>query len=545
MKFYDIIPLGDDMLYIDGINLRYLIKELDERLKGKKVSRIIQYDNSSFSLFFGKENLYFSTNPSLPLVYLKEDKELAPEKPMNFSLSLKKFLLTAQIKEIKQITYDRIIEISFGKVDELGDYKEYKLLAELMGKHSNIFILDKENKIMDLLKKFTLEESSARLLMPNAPFEELNLDNKLTYNKVNEEIFNRVKGNLSKEVQGFGKFNNEKCETFEIFSHIIEEKMKPTVYFNEDKILFASFVPYEKFEENKSINFDSCNELINYYTIKTMSNNFISELKKELEKALKNRMKKHEKILVNLKKDQNEMDKYDRFKELGDILAANLYSVKTRMKAIEVYDFYKDMNIIIELDEKFSPQENLDSYYKRYNKGKRGVVHALQREKTITEELNYFKELQFFLENAKSVEVLKDLKIEFMEKGIIPKKKEKGKIKKVIVQPPVEIIEDFRVYYGRNNKENDYITFKIADSDDLWFHIKDLPGSHIIIKDSPENPSETLLLEVAKLCALNSKVNKGNRVRIDYCKKKYVKKPKGASLGGVIYSNEKSIFIDI
>ena len=134
------------MLYIDGINLRFLVKELHEKLKGKKVSRIIQYDNLSFSLFFGKDNLYFSINPSLPLIYLKENKELAPEKPLNFSLSLKKFLLSAQTEKIEQLDYDRIVIMSFSKTDELGDFKEYRLIIGLTGKHSNIFILDKEKE---------------------------------------------------------------------------------------------------------------------------------------------------------------------------------------------------------------------------------------------------------------------------------------------------------------------------------------------------------------------------------------------------------------
>ena len=533
------------MLYIDGMNLRYLVKELNEKLIGKKISRVIQYDNLSFSLFLGKDNLYFSINPNLPLVYIKDDKELAPEKPMNFSLSLKKFLLSAQVKEIKQKKFDRIVEIVFGKVDELGDYKEYSLLIELMGRHSNIFILDKNYKILDLMKKSTLEESSQRLLMQNAPYEELILDDKLSYEDVDKETFEKIKGKLSKEVQGFGKYNNDKCIDFEIFKNLVNEKVKPTVYYEENKIVFSSFLQYEAFETFEKISFESCNELINYYTEKTLSNNYISELKKELEKTLKNRIKKHEKILTNLIKDQEEMDKFERYKELGDILAANLYAIKPRMKKVEVYDFYRNENILIDLDEKLSPQQNLDTYYKRFNKGKRGVLHAIEREKLIKEELQYFEELMFYLENAKRVEVLKDLKDEFIEKGLLAKKKQKGKIKKALINPPFEIIEDYKVYYGRNNKENEFITFKLAGSEDLWFHIKDLPGSHVVIKDSQELISENLVLEVARLCALNSKVSRGNRVRIDYCKKKYVKKPKGFALGGVIYSNEKSVFIDI
>ena len=533
------------MLYIDGINLRFLVKELHEKLKGKKVSRIIQYDNLSFSLFFGKDNLYFSINPSLPLIYLKENKELAPEKPLNFSLSLKKFLLSAQIEKIEQLDYDRIVIMSFSKIDELGDFKEYRLIIELTGKHSNIFILDKENKILDLAKKFSLEESSLRLLMPHAPYEEPKVDDKVLYNTVDEETFNRIKGNLSREVQGFGKFNNEKCTDYNIFSNILNEAVTPTIYYENNKIIFASFLTYDKFAHLESETFESCNELINYYTEKTLSNNFISALKKELDKGLHSRIKKHEKILGNLKKDQNEMDKYDRLKEIGDILAANLYAIKPRSKMVEAYDFYKNINIFIDLDEKRTPQQNLDSYYKRYNKGKRGVVHAIEREKLISEELRYFNELLFFLDKAENVEVLKDLKEEFMQNGILPKKQIKGKLKKVIINPPFEIIEDSRVYYGRNNKENEYITFKLADGDDLWFHIKDLPGSHVIIKTNLEVTTESLILETAKLCAANSKVSKGNRVRIDYCKKKFVKKPKGSAVGNVIYSNEKSIFIDI
>lgn len=533
------------MLYIDGINLRYLIDELNTRLKDKRVSRIIQYDNLSLSMLFGKENLYFSTNPNLPIVYIKDGKDIAPEKPLSFSLSLKRFLISATLVKIEQLNSDRIIVFYFSKLDELGETKEYKLLVELTGKHSNIFILDKENKILDLLKKFSLEESSLRLLLPNAPYEQPIVTEKMNYKDIDEETFEKIVGNLSMHIEGFGKFTNEKCTNYEIFKNLANESANPTIYYNDEKILLGSFVPFEKFELNQKMVFETCHDMINYYTEKTVSNNFISTLKKELEKALNNRIKKHEKILVNLKKDQSEADKFDRYKELGDILAANLYAIKGSKKSVELYDFYKEQDVIIELNEKLSPQANLDTYYKRYNKGKRGITHAIQREITIAGELEYYNSLKFYLEKAESIEVLKELKDEFIDSNLITKKKDKSKVKKAGINPPSIEIDGFKIYFGRNNKENEYITFKIASGNDLWFHIKDLPGSHVIIKTQEELIPEEIIYEAAKISANNSKVNSNNRVQIDYCPKKFVKKPKGSPIGSVIYSNAKSILVDI
>lgn len=533
------------MLYIDGNNLKYLINELNEKLQNKRVSRVIQYDKLSFSLFFGKDNLYFSINPVLPLVYIRENKELAPEKPLNFSLSLKKFLMSAQVEEIKQFQNDRIIIIYFTRIDELGALKRFKLIVELTGKHSNIFILDNENKILDLMKKFSLEESSFRLLMPNAPYEEPKVDDKVLIESVNEENFENFKGNLSLKVQGIGKFNNERCTSYEEFKKMLTLEAQPVIYYKNNKITFASFLEYEKYKGYEEEKFEAVNTLVNYYMEKTMSDNQTSDIRKELDKALKSKIKKHEKILENLKKDQNEMEKYERFKEIGDILAANLYMIKPRMKVVEVFDFYHNNNVLIELDEKLSPQQNLDVYYKKYNKGKRGVLHALEREELISEELKYFEELKFYLEKSETLELLKTLKEEFIQNKIIMKKQVKGKKQKNTVDIPFEEIDGFRVYYGRNNKENEYITFKLADGDDFWFHIKDLPGSHVVIKNYKDDVKEETLLKVAELCAKNSKVSTGNTVRIDYCRKKFVKKPKDSKPGNVIYSNEKSLFITI
>ena len=196
------------MLYIDGISLKKLKDELEETLVGKRVGKLYQYSKFSLSLFFGKNNLFFSANPSLPIVYISDSKGEAPHTPMSFSLNLRKYLLNATLCKIEQKGYERILYFYFEKINELGEHKKLKLVFEIMGRHSNIFLLDEEDKILDSLKKASLDESTARITMSGAKYKLPPVEQKLSPEKVNREWFESeitYPSDIIKKIEGFGK----------------------------------------------------------------------------------------------------------------------------------------------------------------------------------------------------------------------------------------------------------------------------------------------------------------------------------------------------
>lgn len=534
------------MLYIDGISLKYLKDEFQEMIGGRKVTRVFQYDKLSLSLFFGKINLFFSINPQLPICYIRDKKDDAPEKPMAFSLSLRKTLVGSILHQVNQHSSDRILQFTFYKIDELGVRREYHLIVELMGKHSNIIIIDNEKKIIDLIKKFSLEENRLRLLMPNVPYELPELSKKHNAYELEREDYEKVKYSLISEVEGIGKYNKNRMTTYEDYKNIIEMKAMPRAYMEDDMIKFASFTPFKEFEKYEEKEFESCNKLTEWYIEYTASSNKIKTLKKNLNKALKRRLKKDRGTVKKLLEEINNKESYNRYKETADILAANMYQLKTGMKVVEVFDFYKNENIFLNLDEKLSPKENLDSYYKKYNKGKRAVDFALKRKVELEENISYFESLETYLDNAKTLDVLESLQEEFAQEGIVKKISTKRKKKNKEISVGIEDMPNgIVIFYGRNNKENEYITFKIAEKNDIWLHIKDLPGSHVIIKGADiDMVEDEVLFRAGELARAYSKVEEDNAVQVDYCLRKFVKKPKGSKSGYVIYSNEKALLID-
>ncbi len=534
------------MLYIDGITLKYLKEEFEQELVGRKVTRVFQFDKLSLSIFFGKINFYFSINPQLPIVYMKDKKEEAPDKPMAFSLSLRKTLVGSILTGVNQYSSERILQFTFNKIDELGVKREYHLIVELMGKHSNIIIIDNEKKIIDLIKKFSLEENKLRLLMPNVPYELPEVTEKYNGYTLSEEEYEKAKSNLSENVDGIGGYNKNRMDTYENYVKVVNLPKKPVVYMTDDRIKFASFTEFDKFYNLEKKEFESCNQLTEWYIEYTDSSNKVNTLKKNMAKALKTRIKREKGTITKLEKDINNEDKFNRYKEYGDILAANIYMIKGRSKVVEVFDFYSNENILLELDEKLSPQENLESYYKKYNKGKKSVEYATNRIVELEDRIEYLESLESYLKNAKTIEVLENLQDEFVEEGLIKKVKEKRNKKKKDIKVGVEEVEGgIVILYGRNNKENEHITFKLADKDDIWLHVKDLPGSHCIIKGvSIDEVEDEVLFRAGELCRAYSKVDEDNAVQVDYCLRKFVKKPKGTSKGYVIYSNEKVLLID-
>lgn len=540
------------MLYIDGISLNKIKKEFETELLGKKIGKLSQDSEMSISLIFGKLSLVLSCNQSLPIAYLSSNKTDSINENFGFITSLKKYLLSAQLMKIDQLGLDRILCFHFVKMNELGEINHYKLYFEIMGRHSNIIIVDSKNKIVDLLKKFSIEENNLRILLPGADYIQPIIEIKRSPSDINESDFNHLfieeKEEPYKKLEGIGKQLSNSLNSYSDLQNILNSDIKPTAYFSQNRLVFASVLNNvfpKEFDSKKD--FENFSSLAEFYIenmfLSSAMNNTLSLIKS----AVNKRVKKVEKILDNIKLDNENKADFMRYKEIADILSANMYALEKYSESIELYDFYNNKNISIELDKKATPQRNIDNYYKKYNKLKRGLESNKTRLIAVTNELNYLKSVLAFTDSSKTIDNLKNILKELRAEGYIKDiDKKKVKNKKELSKINYEIAEqddNFSIIYGRNNLENDFVTFKMAEKDNLWFHVKDIPGSHVILRCNKKNITDDLILKAAQVAANFSKANFDEKVIVEYTEKRFVTKPNGARPGFVIFTNQKEIIL--
>ena len=534
------------MLYIDGISLSKIKEELKKSLEGKRINRIFKNNEYTISIHFGKIELLLSCIPSLPICYITKSKE-QPILDIASSIisSLRKNLMNAMLTDIEQLGFDRILVFHFSRINELGEIKKYKIYFECIGKLSNIIFTDEENKVLDALKKFHISENFDRTLFLGETYTRPKFDKKILPIDLNEKDFNKILENntlLSSEIEGVGKFLNN-IKTFKDFRNILNSDVKAKIYFKDNKIKLATvsdldFIDYDEVKE-----FSSYDEMINFYIDYEHTTTSFMLLKNRLESLLEKKLKKLNKTLSLIKKDIEDSKTMDNIKEEGDILASVLYNVKKGMDSIKAYDFYNNKEVEIELNPLISPNENLDRIYKKYNKVKRGLTNAIRREKEIKEEITYAESTLLFIENSTDVASLREIEEELIKLNYIKSihNKKKTKLKKEVKYGVIEG-KDYLILYGRNNLENDNLTFKVSAKDDYWFHVKDIPSSHIILKTS--KLTDELIVKSAQVSAYFSKANLGEKVTVDYTLRKNVSKPNGAKPGFVIYVNQKSVVVE-
>ena len=543
------------MLYIDGVSLSKLIKETKNTILNKKLTKLYQYDKDSISLFFGKNNLYFSINPSLPIFFLSDRKEETLSAPLSFSLSLKKYILGGLLVDIKQKGFDRITIFTFSKLNELGEKKNYHLIVEIMGKHSNLFLLDDNYKILDLLKKLSLEENRLRTIIQGVKYQYPETAVKKSPLAINEkEFYDEIKNsNPSSFLEGLGKLSDKKIDlSFEKLNKYISSDIKPTFYIKDRKISALFFEIDNEFNDCKKESFDSINSMINEYIKRTIFSQKFFVLFSNLQKIVLNEINKTKKAIKYINSDIKKYSKFESNKIKADILSANLFSIKYGMESVELFDFYNNQNITLTLNPNLKPSENLNKLYNKYNKEKRGFEFNKNRLEVVNSNLDYLYSIDTTLSISSSLQNLKDIEEELIDAKIIKKSqnsKSKKREKKRKNRFDIEKIlseDKYEILIGKNNRENDYLTFKVADKDDIWLHAKDIPGSHIIIRNGGNslNDNSDTILKAASLAAFYSKNRDEKLVKVDYTLKKFVKKIPGSKPGMVTYKYEKAIMVE-
>ena len=562
----------------DGIVTKAVASELN-LLTGARIDKIFQPNNNTVILGFYLDKINYalniSTNPQNYRVNLTTKTWINPKTAPNFCMVLRKHLLGLRIKNIITNSLERIITIEFEGFDDIDDIISKKLIIELMGKHCNIILLDDQNIIIDSLRHIN-NENSTHIVIPHIKYtypkiikkdfllESLddfkttlgNIEKITDKDLISKAISNNYNG-ISKNYISFilEKYNFSNLdEIYNFLNDIINRTDSLKLNIEEtDKDYFL--IPCDNNRDNFSINF----ALDDFYYKKESS----EELKTNRNNVLKlilSTLKKYNKRLESINNKLKDCENMDKYRLYGELITANLYKIPNKnLKTIDLENYYDNNNLItIPLDERYLPSVNAKRFFKKYNKLKNALeIVSIQKKETL-EELDYIESVVYELENATSVDEIAIILDEISENDIFKEKtknlntKKQSKIKKSNLtknkntnfNPLKYTINGFTLLVGRNNKENDYLTLKFAKKTDIWFHTKDIHGSHAVLILDNKTPDENVLTKCAEITAYHSKARFSSNVAVDTCPIKYVKKPKGAKPGMVIYTNYNTLYVN-
>lgn len=549
----------------DGITTKAVISELQPILIGGKINKIFHPTKDEITLsIYNRENytLLLSANPDYCRLHLTTHTKPNPQNAPNFCMLLRKYLIGAKIADISTYDLERTVQIKFQCYNELNDLVIRKLFIQIMSRQSNIILTNENNIIIDSLKHF---ENA----LPAHPFEFMKISKKSFMNLENVNDFAKLLLNqdlssaLPNAFIGFSKpFVHSVLDELSIDPKNASKQDLEKIY-DYTKSLLSNLgtkeIALKIMENDYSIVQKSATNSINaaldeFYYEKEQKSAFLSS-RNNLLRIVSSHLKKVYKKLENITEKLQECDSMDIYQKYGELLTANLYQINPHenLAEITVKDYYNNNSpITIPLDQKINIQKNIEKYFKKYNKLKNALVIVTKQKKETENELNYIESIVFSLENAKCMEDIVDSYSEISENIVTKKeilKKQKNKIcKKKAKENKISLqsvnIDDFTIYIGKNNVQNDYLSLKFASKNDIWFHTQKIHGSHILLQN-PENQEipESIIVACATLAKENSKAKNSSNVPVDYCLAKFVKKSPGAKPGFVIYTHYKTMFV--
>lgn len=570
---------------LDGLFLHSIVSELSSKLIDARVNKVNQPEKDEIILQIRtKQNenlkLLISANSSYPKIHFTNFQKDNPQTPPLFNMVLRKYLNGSKIIDIKQYNNDRIVMLSFLSTDELGVNSQYDLIVEIMGRHSNISLVrNRDNIIMDCIKHITPEVNRYRNLFPSIKYiyppssEKLNpfnfsIDDLISYAntnqvKFNDNFFNKIFTGISSETSKeiFYRLNLQVQELspenyvyiFKEFNSFINNFITGSysynIYYDDSKIksfYCVNLTIYDKLDKKTSI---SPSELIEEFYKNLDAKERLTSKTSNLSRLINTNLERCNKKKVILENTFKETSNKDTYKLYGELLTANIYSIKIGMKTISVMNYYDENGSFIDipLNEFKTPSENIQIYFKKYNKLKKSEEMALIQSTNNEDEINYLNSVYTNLQLCESNQDIEDIKEELITEGYIKFSKSK-KSKKQKSSKPLHFVssDGYDIYVGKNNIQNDTLTLKFASKHDLWFHTKNIPGSHVILKNI--NPYEEIpdstIFEASNLAAYYSKGRDSSKVPVDYTEVRNIKKPNGAKAGMVIYSTNKTIFIN-
>lgn len=555
----------------DGVVTSAAVHELKRELSAGKVKKVHQPQPEQllFNIYTsgGNRYLFISVSGSHSGIYTVRKIPENPAEPPVFCMVLRKHLSGARITDILQYQNDRIVEIIFETVNELGYSVNKKLIVEIMGKHSNAILTDMETgRIIDCIKHVSIDVNRARQLLPGKKYEYPPAQEKIPFMSVTEnEISDMVSGQLQPDrailsgIQGISPSLAQSMtadihngsEVYNALQNIISDisagSISPSVYLDdENKPVDFHIEPLAVYEDvYRRISFSSFSEAAEYFFSNKSTSNTVKQKSGDLKRLVKAQLDKLRLKMQRLNEDLYKAENSDKYRLFGELLTANLHAVRPGAKSVTVMNYYDGSMVDIPLDPRFPASKNAQNYYKRYGKAKTAIKEKkLQLEETGSE-INYLESVYEFADKADSLESLDMIRQELTDSGFIRYKKSRNRKPKKAHHSPYTYILDsgLRVLAGRNNNENDWLTLRKAAGTDIWLHTKDIPGSHVILFTEGVVPSDKDLADAAAIAAFHSKAKDSENVPVDYTRVRYVKKPSGAKPGMVIFTHNKTLYV--
>lgn len=573
----------------DGITVSSLVTELKQTILNGRIEKIYQPEKDEIVLNIRKDKdnhkLLISASSAFPKIHLSFEKKDNPVTAPTFCMLLRKHLTGSRIISINQPSLERVIEITFDCIDEMGYNIEKSLIIEVMGRHSNIiFINSNDLTIIDSIKRVNRDMSSIRIVLPGVKYVYPPAEDKIDPLTACEEFFcndiESLKGStkahkyLVKRYYGISPIvAQEICINAGIEPDIDlkeMEKISCIKLFNEfkqiiDKVKSMQYEPNIIKEGNKNIDFspinlkvydvyekkyiDSISKVIQIFYSEKDKQDRVRQKTSDLHKTVVNRLDRNLRKLDIIQSEYNDAKKGDYYKLCGDLIMSNLYTLEKGLNKALLTNYYSENQETIEigLDVNLTPSKNAQKYYKMYNKSKNALNLLTEQIAQARDEMQYLEGIIDSMEKCSREEEINEIKNELCQQGYIKKSKEKNNKTQKSSKPSKAMhfisSSGFDIYVGKNNTQNDYLTHKFASFNDIWMHAKDIPGSHVIIKANNQTPDEITLLEAANLAGYYSKGRLSSKIPVDYTLKKNVKKPSGGKPGFVIYDNYKTFYI--
>ena len=566
---------------LDGTVIASMAQELRGCIVGGRISKIAQPEPDELLLTIKNERknyrLLISAGASLPLIYLTEENKPAPMTAPNFCMLLRKHLGGGKILSVTQPGLERILRFEIEHLNELGDLCKKILVVEIMGKHSNIIFCDDSDKIIDSIKHISLQVSSVREVLPGRPYFIPETQNKLdplsvtcddfqkalkakpvAISKAIYSSFTGISPQLAEEMchraslesdRSAGSFSDDELlhlyRQFEGIMEMIKQgDFHPQIVCRDGVPSDFSVIPLTLYADSEKEIFPTVSSMLeNYYAMKNIITRIRQrsiDLRKIVQNALDRNYKKYDLQLKQLK----DSEKREKYRIYGELLNTYGYSLEPGAKSLTALNYYTNEEITIPLDDTLTPRENSQKYFDKYGKMKRTHEALSSLIKETQEEIEHLESIQASLDFALSEADLIQIKEELIQYGYM-KRRGTGKREKITSKPFHYISADgYDMYVGKNNFQNEELTFKVATGNDWWFHAKGCPGSHVIVKTNNTMPPDGTFEDAARLAAYYSKNRSSGKVDIDYIEKKQVKKVPGAKPGFVIYHTNYSMTID-
>lgn len=575
----------------DGLVMAAIKHELNESLVGGRVEKIYQPLSDEIILIIHKDRnkyrLLISANSRDARVHITETIKENPLTPPLFCMVLRKHLEGGKITSIRQSGLDRILHIIIESVDELGMLSEKELICEVMGKHSNIILVDPaKNLILDGINRYSYATSRHREVLPGRQYASPPPTGKINPKEISEDTFLSIIWNPDSELQiekilllkvdglspqtcrevvaraglepgisaqSIGEFELHKL--WQSFSQIqrclLTESFEPSIYYKNNYPFAYSAIGLTQFGDipGKS---GTMNKILDEYFSARQKQEQLTRFGNELTRILNSEIKKcQKKISIHQETLENSRNA-ETFKIYGELITANIYRIAKGEEQVELENYYdpEQKTVTIELDSRLTPAENAQLYYKRYTKARHSHEIADRYLEELNQEISYLESVVTAISLAERTEDLIEIKAELIKENYVkPETIKKNNKRETSAMEPLPLSfqsgEGFKILVGRNNRQNDNLTMKLSAPDDLWLHVKDIPGSHVVIKN-PEGTAlpDSTIQKAAETAAFYSKARLSSKVPVDFTLRKHVRKPRGAKPGMVIYDNQTTVIVE-